>query len=70
MKDIFLYRTKPLFRICIGFNAVSDPDFYLNVDPDPDPGSQINADPDSEPGQFCRLKKLDFDMKINFTAVR
>jgi hypothetical protein len=64
LKDTLSYGPRPLFRIRIGFNAVSDPDFYLNVDPDPDPGSQTNADPDSEPGKFCRHKKLDFDMKI------
>ncbi len=52
-----------MFRIRVGFNAFSDPDFYLNLDPDPDPGSQNNADPDSESGQFCRHKKLDFDIK-------
>ncbi len=52
-----------MFRIRIGFNAVSDPDFYLHVEPDPDQVSQTNADPDSEPGQFCRHKKLDFDRK-------
>jgi hypothetical protein len=61
LKDTLLYSPRPLFRIRIGFNAVSDLDFYLNVDPDP--GSQTNADPNSEPGQFCRHKKLDFDMK-------
>jgi hypothetical protein len=37
---------KAVFRILTGFKADPDsnPDFYLNVDPDPDPGSQTNAD--------------------------
>jgi hypothetical protein len=43
--------------IRIGFNADTDPAFYLNEDPDP--GSQIkaiHADPDLDPGQTLRLK--------------
>jgi hypothetical protein len=40
----------------IGFNADSDPAFYLNADPDQ--GSQANADPD--PGQNFTSQKVDF----------
>jgi hypothetical protein len=39
---------------------LTDPAFYLIVDPDtdPDPGSQTNADPD--PGQTFKSQKFEF----------
>ncbi len=68
---------RPVLWICIGFNAVSDPDtaFYLSADPEPDldPGRQIIADP-CESGywswsDFAVTKSWIFTWKIYFMDV-
>jgi hypothetical protein len=39
------------YNYCCGFNADSDPAFYLKPDPDLDSGSKTNADLEPNPDQ-------------------
>jgi hypothetical protein len=50
----------PVLSIRTGFNADTNPAFFLNADLDP--GSQTNADPDSDPGKILKSKsdKVEF----------
>ncbi len=61
-------RIWPVLWIHIGFNADTEPAFYLNGDPYPipDPGSQTNADPCGSSG-YCAsrmTRKIHFMQEI------